>query len=178
MVRFSILLFLLVGTLFGYSYNELLIKAQNAIFPKILLLDKNLDQKLVDGEISYTIVCETSDYHTALALKEQMDKRYRQRLGGYPFKVRVVRFEEFTAQNRTTALYVLNSENDIDNVTRLARESGIITFAYDMAKLKEGVLLSLVVEKSTIIYLNKNSLPDYNIDFVDSLYQIVKFMEN
>ena len=178
-MRFILLIsFLLSGTLFGYSYNELLIKAQSTIFPKILLLDKKLNQKLVGGEICYTIACEKNDYLTAVALKEQMVKKYRQRLGEYPFKVEVILFSELSRDKPMTAIYALNSEKDINKVTNLGKELGILTFAYDMANLKEGILLSLMVEKSTILYLNKRSLPDYKVDFVDSLYRIVRFMDH
>lgn len=125
MLRISIFLFLVYGTLFGYSYSDLLIKAQNAIFPKILLLDKQLEQKLVNGEICYTIVCEASDYHTAQSLKEQMETKYRHRLGSYPLRVEVLLFSDLTQEKRTTAIYTLNSEEGIKKVAKLAKSQGI-----------------------------------------------------
>ena len=178
-MRFILLIsFLLSTTLFGYNYNELLIKAQSSIFPKLLLLDKKIDQKLVDGEICYTIACETNDYHIAQALKAQMEDKYRRRLGEYPFKVEVILFSELTRDKPMTAIYALNSEEGIAKVSAIGKDLGILTFAYDMANLKDGILLSLMVEKSTILYLNKRTLPEYKVDFVDSLYQIVRFLDN
>ena len=44
MKKLLLISFILTTSLFGYSYNDLLIKAQSSIFPKILLLDKKLDQ--------------------------------------------------------------------------------------------------------------------------------------
>jgi len=168
----------LTSTLFGYSYNDLLIKAQSSIFPKILLLDQKLDQKLVDGKIVYTIVCENNDYHMAEKLRDAMNKRYQNRLGGYPFEVNIVPFSKLTAQTKATAVYALNSDAGIDKVTHLAKTSGCMTFAYDIVNLQRGVLLSMMVEKSTVLYLNKKGLQSHNVDFVESLYQIVRFANN
>lgn len=178
MKKLLLISFILTTSLFGYSYNDLLIKAQSSIFPKILLLDKKLDDKLVDGKIVYTIVCEDNDYHTAEKLRDTMNERYQNRLGDYSFEVNIVPFSKLTAETRTTAVYALNSDTGIDKVTRLAKTSGCMTFAYDIVNLQHGVLLSLMVEKSTVLYLNKKGLQSHNVDFVESLYQIVRFANN
>jgi len=52
---FVVFIVFTITSLSGYSYNEVLIKAQSKIFPKILLLDKKLKDKLIDGKIVYTI---------------------------------------------------------------------------------------------------------------------------
>lgn len=178
MKKLLLISFILTTSLFGYNYNELLIKAQSSIFPKILLLDKKLDEKLIDGKIVYTIACETNDIHTAEKLRNTMNERYQNRLGKYSFEVNIVPFSKLTTQTRTTAVYLLNSDTGIDKVTRLAKTSGYMTFAYDIANLQHGVLLSLMVEKSTVLYLNKEGLQNHNVDFVQSLYQIVRFATN
>lgn len=174
MKKLLLIFFLLTSTLFGYSYNDLVIKAQSSIFPKILLLDKKLYDKLVDGKIVYTIVCEASDYHRAQTLRDAMNRQYQNRLGDYPFEVRILLFSKLTPKTRATAIYALNSETGIDKVTDLVKTSGYMTFAYDIVNLQHGVLLSLMVEKSTVIYLNKKGLQTHNVDFVKSLYQIVR----
>ncbi len=177
MRKLLFILSLLTSTLFGYSYNDLVVKAQSSIFPKILLLDKKLDEKLVNGTIVYTIVCEESDYHLAEALRDAMNTKYQNRLNGYTFTVNVLRFSELGPKVRTTAIYLLNSEAGIEKATRLAKDLGFMTFAYDIANLQHGVLLSLMVEKSTVLYLSKGSLQSHNVDFADALYRIVRFTQ-
>jgi hypothetical protein len=174
MKKFLLIFLLLTSTLFGYSYNNLLIKAQSSIFPKILLLDKKLNDKLVEGKIVYTIVCEESDYDVAKKLRDMMKKQYQNRLGNYIFEVNIMFFSKVTTDTKVTAIYVLNSDTGVDKISHLVKRLGCMTFSYDISNLQHGVLLSLMVEKSTVIYLNKKSLPTHNVDFIESLYQIVK----
>ncbi|MDQ1340165.1 MAG: hypothetical protein QG567_1322 [Campylobacterota bacterium] len=170
--------FLFVTTLFGYSYNDLLIKAQSSIFPKILLLDKKLDEKLVDGKIVYAIAYDDNDYHTAMQVRKLVENKYKNRLGEYELVIKVIRFSDLSDKTKVTAVYALNSSDGIDRVSSLAKESGFMTFAYDIENLKHGLLLSLMVEKSTVIYLSKPNLQNHKVDFVDSLYQLVRFAAN
>ena len=178
MKKFLLISLLVTGTLFAHSYNELLIRAQSSIFPKILLLDKKLYDKLIDGKIVYTIVCEENDYETAKKLRDIMNAQYQNRLGDYVFEVNILLFSEFTSNTRASAIYVLNSDTDVERITNFAKTSGYMTFSYDIVNLQHGVLLSLMVEKSTVLYLNKQGLHTHNVDFVKSLYQIVKVANN
>ena len=169
-------LFLICGNIaFGYTYNDLLLKAQTAIFPKLLLLDKQLNDKLVNGKIVYTIVYRENDYNKALEVRDLVDAYYKKNLDQYGFEITLVEYSDVSDNMNATAVYALNSDEGIDKLAKLATSKGIITFAYDIAALKDGMLFSMVVEKTTVIYLNKKILQRYNVDFVDSLYQIVRF---
>ena len=109
-----------------------MIQAQSSIFPKILLLDKKLDDKLVEGKIVYTIVCEENDYYTAEKLRDMMNEQYHNRLGAYDFEVNILLFSKLTSDTRATAIYLLNSDTGIDKVTKLAKTLDFVTFAYDI----------------------------------------------
>ncbi|DAB27283.1 MAG TPA: hypothetical protein CFH78_08780, partial [Sulfurimonas sp. UBA10385] len=63
MKKFILLFFTLTVTIYGYTYNEMLIKAQIAVFPKILLLDKKINNKLVDNKIVFIIAHEEQCQH-------------------------------------------------------------------------------------------------------------------
>ena len=178
MKKLLFVLSLMVTVLYGYSYNELLIKAQSSIFPKIMLLDKKLEEKLVEGLVVYSIAYEDEDKDVAEMLKNRIESLYQGRLGQYALRVQAVPFKALKSGIRTTGLYVLNSSESLEGIGRMAREEGILTFAYDMENLKQGILLSLMVEKSTVLYLNKENLPRDKVDFVEALYQIVRFAVN
>ena len=60
----------LINVAFGYHYDDIVLKAQASIFPKIILLDKKIQNKLIDGKIVYTIVYNKSDYNTALSIEK------------------------------------------------------------------------------------------------------------
>jgi len=176
-MRILILLLMLHTLVFGYSYKNVLLNAQVSIFPRILLLDKEVEKKLVDGKIIFTIVHEDRDYDTALNILKKINKSYKGHFNGYEYIINLVKFIDLSNNTKATAFYTLNSPDNIEKVERIAKKKGIITFSYDTNNLKKGLLFSLVLEKSTVLYLNKESLQTNKIDFVDSLYLIVKFME-
>ncbi|MGE4418881.1 MAG: hypothetical protein AB7D38_03480 [Sulfurimonas sp.] len=178
MKKAVILLFILVSFSYGYTYNKLLLKAQASIFPKIIMLDKKLDGKLVEGKIIYTIVYEKNDYETALEIEKFIDEKYNGRFNDYAYKINLVEFADLSQETQASAIYSLNSENYIKKVAEIAEQKGVVTFSYDIDNLKNGLLFSLMLEKSTVLYFNKKNLHPNSINFVDSLYRIVKFVES
>jgi len=178
MKKILLLLFIFINLAYGYTYDNLLLKAQASIFPKIIMLDKKLESKLVDGKIIYTIVYEKDDYETALEIEKFIDEKYNGHINDYLYKINLVEFSHLTKETQTSAIYSLNSEKQIKKVAEVARQKGVVTFSYDIDNLKNGLLFSLVLEKSTVLYCNKNNLHSQDISFVDSLYRIVKFIES
>ncbi|WP_373002455.1 hypothetical protein [Sulfurimonas sp.] len=174
----TIFLFLiLVNIAYGYSYNDILLKAQASIFPKIMLLDKKLKNKLIDGKIVYTITYDKSDLHTAQEISKFIDKNYDGYFDKYPYKINLVEFSDLSNDTKSSAIYTLNSDTHINKVARIAKENGVISFSYDIQNLKKGLLFSLMLEKTTVLYLNKEDLNKTKIDFVDSLLQMVRFID-
>lgn len=177
MKKLILLFIVFVNLAFSYNYNDVLLKAQASMFPKIILLDKNIEEKLIDGTIIYTIVYDQSDYNTVLEISEYIDTKYNGFFDKYAYKIQLLEFKELSMDTQTSALYVLNSDNYIKKAATIAKQKGIIAFAYDIANLKNGLVCSLMIEKSTVLYLNKESLSTQKVDFVDSLLQMVKFVD-
>ncbi len=177
MKKTILLFFVFVNLAYGYNYDDVLLKAQASIFPKIMLLDKKLKDKLVDGKIIYTIVYDKNDYKTALEIQNFIDTRHKGRFDKYVYKINLVEFSDLSSKTQASAIYALNSDKDIKKVADFAKEKGIVTFSYNIDNLKNGFLFSLILEKSTILYLNKKNLHPQKIDFVVSLLQMVKFVD-
>ena len=167
----------LVSMAFGYNYDDIMLKAQTSIFPKIILLDKKIENKLIDGKIVYTIVYDKKDYSTALSIKEYINKNFKGHLGTYDYIINLVDFASFSEKTKASAIYVLNLKERIEKIATIAREKGIISFSYDVNNLKKGLMFSLVIEKSTVLYLEKENLYSKKIDFVEALLQMVRFIE-
>lgn len=163
---------------YGYEYNSLLLKAQASIFPKIMLLDKKIEEKLVDAKIIYTIVYDKDDYDTALFIYELINEKYKGRFDQYAYRINLVEFSDFSSETQASAIYILNSGENIKTAADIAREKGIISFSYDINNLKHGLLFSLMLEKSTVLYINKENLYTQKVDFVDALLQMVRFIDN
>lgn len=168
----------LVTLAFGYNYDEVLLKAQASIFPKIMLLDKKLDGKLVDNRIVYTIVYDKSDYRTALDIKNFIDSKYNGRIDKYAYKINLVDFSDFSEKTEASAIYVLNLGKHVTKIATIAKAKGIISFSYNLSDLRKGLMFSLAIEKSTVLYLEKENLYTQDVDFVDSLLQIVRFVDS
>ncbi len=169
---------LLTNLAFGYNYNDLLLQAQASIFPKIILLDRKLENKLINGKIVYTIVYDKKDYLIALEIKEFIDAKYKGKFDKYKYTINLVEFANVTNQTQMTVFYVLNSsEREIKKIANFAKEKGVISFSYDENNLKNGLLFSLVLEKSTTLYLNKEYLDTRKVDFVNSLLQMIKYVD-
>ena len=176
-MRTLILILMLSSLAFGFNYNDVLLKAQISIFPRILLLDKEMESKLVDGKIVFTVVYEDRDHDTALDIAKKIEESYKGKFEEYEYIINTVKFSDLNNETQATAFYTLNSSNNIAKVANIAKEKGIVAFAYDTNNLQEGLLFSLVFEKSTVLYLNKESLVANKIDFVNTLYQIVRFID-
>jgi len=174
----TVLLFLIfVNLAYGYNYDDLLLKAQASIFPKILLLDKKIGNKLIDGKVVYTIVYDKIDFSTAKHIGEFIDANYKGHFDKHMYKINLVEYADLSSTTQASAVYALNSDKDIKKVADFAKENGIVAFSYDVKNLKSGLLFSLVIEKSTVLYMNKENLYIQKIDFVDSLLRMVKFID-
>jgi len=166
-----------INLAYGYNYDSLLLKAQASIFPKVMLLDKKIKDKLVDSNIVYTIVYDKSDYDTALFIRDSINKKYKGYFGQYVYKINLVEFSNLSKETQASAIYILNSDKNIKKAANIAKEKGIISFSYDTDNLRQGLLFSLILEKSMVLYLNKDNLYTQKVDFVSSLLQIVKFVD-
>lgn len=177
MKKIIFLLITLVNFVYGYNYNDVLLKAQASIFPKIMLLDKKLDEKLVDGKIVYTIVYDKDDYNTALNIRKFINEKHKGHFDKYEYTINLVKFSDFSMETEASAIYALNSETSIKKVAQITKQKGIVAFSYDIKNLNNGLLFSLMLEKATVLYIKKENLFTQKIDFVDSLYQIVRFID-
>lgn len=178
MKKFILLFLTLVNLAFAYNYDDVLLKAQASIFPKIMLLDKKLSSKLIDGKIVYTIIYDKSDYLTAVEIKDFINTKFKGHLDKYDYKINLVEFDDFSDSTEASAIYVLKLDKYIKQIADIARNKGVISFSYDINNLREGLMFSLSIEKSTVLYLERENLYTKKVDFVDSLLQMVKFVDN
>ena len=177
MKKITLSLLLLAVSVFGFDYDEVLLKTQATIFPKIVLLDKKLDNKLIDEKIVFTIIYPDKDYQTALNVKSFIDTTYNGLFEDYKYEIILMRCSDLSEQTQTTALYILNSCVDVQKIANIAKEKGVISFSYDVNNLQKGLLFSLNIERTTVFYLNRDKVYSDNVDFIDPLLQMVRFID-
>ena len=117
MQKFILIFLILSATAYGYSYNKILIKAQASVFPKILLLDKELDKKLIDNKIVFIIAYEEDDRDTAAYIQRLLLQHYRNFLSTHRFETKIVEFSKISHYTEATAIYALNSETNINSLS-------------------------------------------------------------
>lgn len=157
--------------------DELLMDAQSSIVPKIALLDRELEKKLVSDRVVIVVACENSDMDGAKAFASQIMAKTNGRIGKYPLSVVTV---EFSALSRTemTLLYLFRgSDSSIKKATQIAKARGVVSFASDYSALEQGVVLSMNIERSAVILLNRSCMREAGVRFVDSFYKIARIVE-
>ncbi len=176
-MRILLLLWLGTVTLFGYSYDRLLLEAEASVFPKLLLLSKHPETLTVEGKLRFFILYEEEDWPAAEHLRQEMLQHYRRDESPYALDVRLLAFEAVDHIERASALMALYSSERYPDVVRRAKKLHIPSFVFDTAYLGEGFLFSLSIEHAVTVYLNASQLPGYGIAFSDALYQIVRLYD-
>lgn len=176
-MRLWLLIVFAVMPVFGFNYNPLLLKAQASIFPKLLMLAEEPEKLLVNKDIVFAIIHEEEDFESAWQLKNLMEEEYAGRLEGYSLRIVLMEYEKLDDKLEASAVIALHSDRFIGELARLVIKKKIVSFVGDAFHLKEGFLFSLNLERSTVIYMNKPMLPYYGVEFSDTLYHVVRFVD-
>jgi len=168
-------LLLVYMSLFSLDYDNLLIRAQASIFPKIILLDKNINSNVIDSTISLAVIYNKREFKEAQILKDFIDSKYRGVLGEYKFQVNLINVENFSDADSSTAYYLFDSsDSNKKRVISHALNHRRICFSYNYKDFDDNTLISLFLKEKTYIYINKSVINDYNIKFVPIFYNIAK----
>jgi len=160
------------------TYDPLLLRAQASIFPKIILLDKDLSNKITGNEIVLTVVSTDKEKHIAQHLQGLLEDKYRDGLGNKNLVVNTAIFEEFEKNSQATAYIVLRGGEPLfKEVVSHASSNNRIVFSYSYTDFEYNALISLHVKEKTYIYLNKSSVKLYGIKFLPIFYKITKIIE-
>lgn len=158
--------------------DPLLLRAQATIFPKIILLDKDLGEKTVASAVLVRIVHPAAERGEAMEMRRMIEAEYRNALGGNPLRVDTVSFDEFDEREAATAYILLSGPAAAQQkVTQHAAAQGRLVFSCDYKDMRHNALVSLLMKEKTYIYLNKNAMAGYGIRFQPLFYKIVKVLE-
>lgn len=172
------LLMIISNNVYAYDYDSLLMRAQADIFPKIILLDKGLVDKLESEQIIINIIYSGQEKNIAMQIKKLIHKKYKEVLGGKNLVVNEVDFKDFDKSSLATAYFLLKGPVGIyTKITKYAANQQRLVFSYDYKDFEKNSLVSVLVREKTYIYLNKKAIHDYDIKFLPLFYKIVKVIE-
>jgi hypothetical protein len=173
-----LILGLLSSSMANADHDHLLLKAQATIYPKIVMLDKDIEAKIKEDTIVIAIVTEKGGHDSAIAMKNLIDQEYKSNLGKKNLIIKTQFFEGFDNEDPATAYVLIGGDaDDHYKVTQYASTHNRVAFSYDYKDIKNNFLVSLFVKEKTYIYLNKKALDDYDIKFLPLFYKIVKVLE-
>jgi len=162
----------------AYDYDPLLMRAQATIFPKIILLDKDINEKHDDGNIAIVILHAKQESAVAENLKGLIFLKYMNHLGKNKLTVETVDFDSFDQEKVATAYFLLKGTNEIhEKITSHAASKKRLVFSYDYKDFTNNALISILMKEKTYIYLNKQAIHSYDINFLPLFYKIVKVIE-
>ncbi len=168
-------LLLSVLTLFGY--DEFLLEAQMSVIPKIALLDKEISKKLIDDKLTVVIAHETEDAERARMIAVEMNAKTQGKIGPYQFRAVAVDFYNLS-KTPMSFLYILKGgDQNIKKAITAAKTKGVVSFTHRRSDIESGAVLSMDIERKTVVILNRSAMKDGGIRFVDSFYKIVRVVE-
>jgi hypothetical protein len=162
----------------GASYDNVLLKIHAKVFPKMIMTDTEIARKSFDGSIVIGIVYESGERSDAEHLKRLIGELYP-RIGAYALRIELYGYRTFLGKPEVSAsaLFLLNgSSRNLQHAVSYAKEHSIVTYAYNPAYLKQGVLMSLYIDQKTRPYLNLSEAKSYNIRFSNILLKIAKLL--
>ncbi len=177
-MRYIALLLIFLQTVWGYTYNELLLDAQSRIYPKLLMLEEGIAARHDKKPVVFTVLYAPEDEFVAERIVNKIEVYYDHSLGGVPFEAEMATFDELEFPFYSDAFYILKAdEEDMKKAVDFALHKKIPVFVYDFKDLKYGALFALTIEQSTVIYLNRAVLHKAGVLFAPSLYSIVRFVD-
>ncbi|RBQ29376.1 hypothetical protein [Aliarcobacter vitoriensis] len=171
--KLLLILYLSIFTFANGVYNINLLDFQAKVFPKIIIADNNLENKLINNKILLTILYDDIDLNSAQILKEMLEKNYIT-LKDFTFEVNLIRYNDFISSNISTAYFFLLGKKDkIVQITELLSKNGRLSFTYDDSYLDFGVIFGLKISSKVNIFLKLQNLKDSGIELQNSIFNVV-----
>jgi len=177
MIQRVLTLLLIVSLqLFANSYDDTILKIEAKLFPKIALLEQNI-QKSQSKFLNITIFANEIDRVTAYNFKKTIEKNFPQAFSGKKIQVDVKQFSLQGAQKVDAIILFNHTCKKIQEITKWANKNAIVSFSYDPCYLENGVLASIYLGKTTKPYLNSSVMKKYNFQFNAFLLQLCKLKQ-
>ena len=177
-IGFLFVLMMVASHVSADRYDPLLLRAQATIFPKIILLDQDIEKKLNNDEVVIAIVSTIYDQYVAKKLKVLIENKYGTSLGSKKLTVNIKTFDKVDNASLATAYIVLEGGAlNIKQVVSYASSHERAVFSYSYSDFEYDTLISLYVKERAYVYLNKSAIKLYGIRFMPVFYKITKPIE-
>lgn len=161
-----------------YAQNNLLLNTHIRMIPKIMALDMKLVAKSGSEKIQLAIVYDDDRKKIATEIASEINRYYNNKIGSITFIAFPLSSNELIDHRDISFIYTIAlSTYSLKKVALWGIRNSVPTFSDNMDGLEEGILGSIAIERSTVIYLSKSVLKEGKFRFNDSLFQIARLVE-
>lgn len=177
-MTFKLLLFLIFAysSIFANSVYDLnLLRLQSKVFPKVVLADYDINEKVVDNKIVFTILYEEIDTNIAYKLKNMIEQNY-QKLKEFELELRLLQYKDFSQNEQlgTAYIFLLGKEKYITAISHFVAKNKRLSFSYDKSYIKYGAIFGLEISATVSLLLNFESLKQSKIKLENSIFKVAK----
>ncbi|MCK9372932.1 MAG: hypothetical protein M0P91_07025 [Sulfuricurvum sp.] len=158
--------------------DVLLVNTYVRMIPKIMVLDTQAALHNPANKTILAVVYEDKNKNSAKKIAEEINGYYGGRIGNLSFSAVALPVEELINRHDIAFAYLTQmGKYSISQISAWGISNSVPTFSYDPKDLDNGILGSIAIERTTVIYLNKNVLKLSKIRFNETLFQIARLIE-
>lgn len=177
-ILIRLLLFLVLALSSAKAEDQLLLNAHIRMIPKIMFLDTQVSSHNTGDKAILGVIYAGNRKSSAKKIAEDLNSYHNGKVGSFPFIAIVLSVDELLARNDIALAYLIEmNDSSVKRVADWGVSHSVPTFSYDPNALDLGVLGSISIERTTVIYLNKHVLKSAKFRFHSSLFQIAKLVE-
>ncbi len=140
-----------------------------------MALDATVSHK---SPIILAIVCENGRKSNAQKIADEIIRYHSGKVANISFSTLVLSVDDLLSRRDITFAYLTQmSSQSVKKVALWGTNNSIPTFSYDVNDLELGILGSITIERSTVIYINKETLKQGKFRFNDTLFQLARLTE-
>lgn len=173
-----ILILFLILFLSVQAEDALLLNSHIKMIPKIMALDTHLSLKSYSTKPVLAIVYEGNRRNNAQKIVDEINFSHNGKVANVSFSTVALSVDELLVRQDISFAYITKmSTLSIRKIAAWGINNTIPTFSYDISNLEDGILGSIAIERSTVIYINKTALKEGKFRFNDTLFQIARLIE-
>lgn len=177
-ILIRLLLFFLIVFSNAKAEDPLLLNAHVRMIPKIMFLETQVSSHNTGDKAILGVIYAGNRKNSAKKIAEEFNSYHNGKVGSFPFIAIAISVEELLVRHDIACTYLIEmDDSSIKRVASWGVSQSIPTFAYDLNALDLGILGSISIERTTVIYLNKRVLKLAKFRFHSSLFQIAKLVE-
>jgi hypothetical protein len=177
-ILIRLLLFLAIVLLTAKAEEQLLLNAHIRMIPKIMFLDTQVSSHNTGDKAILGVIYDANRKSSAKKIAEDINIYHSGKIGSFPFIATAISVDELLTRNDIAFAYLIEmNDSSVKRVASWGITQSVPTFSYDPNALDLGILGSISIERTTVIYLNKHVLKSAKFRFHSSLFQIAKLVE-